>query len=338
MAGALFSATAVAQIPDPVRTALRAGDAVALAAAFEAGADPEAREAEGYGANALMYAASNPDPALVNAVLAAGAEINARDRMGDPALNWASYYGHTDVIVRLLEAGADPGLRGHGNAREILMRRGHQTALAAFLAALGAGPERTGAEITLETAALEGDIATIQSLAGEADVSTARDFAGRPVLQAAARAGQGEAILALIAAGAPVDGLDSIGFTALFEAAREGHDAAVSALLDQGADINHIAEPHGLSLTPLHLAAIGGNAAVVQTLMQAGARPDVQGVTGATPMLWAAFEGQHDAVKALLQGGADASIQAPDSPSVRDVAVMSEWSDIVAMIDGEGGE
>jgi len=133
---------------------------------------------------------------------------------------------------------------------------------------------------------------------------TLRWQSGHPVtgVQAAARAGQGEAILALIAAGAPVDGLDSIGFTALFEAAREGHDAAVSALLDQGADINHIAEPHGLSLTPLHLAAIGGNAAVVQTLMQAGARPDVQGVTGATPMLWAAFEGQHDAVKALLEG------------------------------------
>ena len=72
--------------------------------------------------------------------------------------------------------------------------------------------------------------------------------------------------------------------------------------------------------------------------MAAGARPDVQGVTGATPMVWAAFEGQHDAVIALLEGGADATILAPDSPSVRDVAVMSEWADIVALIDAAGAE
>jgi uncharacterized protein len=334
LASAVMTGAAVAQISEPVRSALRAGDAGALAEALEAGADPEAREVEGYGATALMYAASDPDPAMVNVLLAAGADVNARDRMGDPALNWAAYYGLTDVIVRLLEAGADPTLTGHGNAREILMRRGHEAALAALLAALHAAPVRTEDEIRLEAAAEQGDATMIERLAGLVDVSSARDFAGRPVLQAAARGDQDEAVLALIRAGAPVDAADSIGFTALFEAAREGSGEAVAALIAQGADVNHIAEARGLSLTPLHLAAIGGDAAVVRALRAAGAQPDVQGVTGATPMLWAAFEGQHDAVMALLETGADPLIEAPDSPSVREVAEMSEWTDIVATIDG----
>lgn len=338
VANMVMAGAAMAQIADPVRLALRAGDAAALASALEAGADPEAREVEGYGATALMYAASNPDPAMVDVLLAAGAGVNVRDRMGDPALNWAAYYGHTDIITRLLAAGADPRLTGHGNAQEILMRRGHQTALAALLEALDAAPDRSEGEVQLEAAALSGEVAAIEILARMIDVATARDYAGRPVLQAAARADRHEAVIALIDAGAPVDGVDSIGFTALFEAARDGSGAAVAALLAEGADVNHVAGARGLSLTPLHLAAIGGDVAVVRALMAAGARPDVQGVTGATPMVWAAFEGQHDAVIALLEGGADATILAPDSPSVRDVAVMSEWADVVALIDAAGAE
>lgn len=337
-ASAIMAGSAVAQISEPVRLAVRAGDAAALDAALAAGADPEAREQEGYGATTLMYAASNPDPAMVNILLAAGADINARDRMGDPALNWASYYGHTDVIVRLIEAGADPSLTGHGNAQQILMRRGHPAALAALLEALDAVPARSPVEIELERAAEQGDLPLIEMLGRATEMPAARDYAGRPVLQAAARADQADAVMALIAAGAPVDAADSIGFTALFEAAREGSGAAVGALLDQGADVNHVAGPQGLSLTPLHLAAIGGDAEVVRVLMAAGAQPDVQGVTGATPMLWAVFEGQHDAVVALLQGGANPTIRAPDAPSVRDVAEMAEWSDVLALIDAATAE
>lgn len=320
-------------MPDEMVQALHADDAQALQALLDAGADPNAQQENGYQATALMLAASHSDPALVEILLAAGARVNDRDVMGDPAVNWASYYGHDRTVGVLLDAGADTSLVGHGTASQIVMRRGHYAALAEILTHYDRLPDRSGAEMALAAAAQAGDVADIERLAHRLDVARARDWAGRPVLQAAARADKPAAIDALIAAGMPVDAADEIGFTALFEAARDRSTAAALALIAAGADVNHVSEASALSLTPLHLAAIGGDVAIVEALLAAGAEPDVQGVTGATPILWASYEGQRDAVLALLDGGADASIATPDGTTLRAVAEMRQWTDIVERLD-----
>jgi ankyrin repeat protein len=323
-----LSGLAKAQIDEPVMEALRAGDAAALAEAFAAGADPEARFADGLEATTLMYAASNPDPALVRAVLAAGAAVDTPDAMGDPAINWAAYYGHAAVVAVLVEAGASTQLTGHGNALEIAMRRGHAPTLAVLADAAGTAPARPARESALEAAILAGDEAAFATLLDLVDAASARDWAGRPLLQSAAREGRADMITALIAAGADVDATDAIGFTALFEAARDGQLEAVDALLAAGADVDHHSHARGLSLTPLHLAAIGGDAAIVTRLAEAGADLDVQGATGATPLYWAAFENRHDAVVALLDAGADPTVQPEGTPDFAAVADMMDWPDI----------
>ncbi|MHA6287373.1 ankyrin repeat domain-containing protein [Maricaulis sp. CAU 1757] len=327
--------TAGAQVPEAMATALSEGDAPALQAALAAGADPDARHEEGLQATALMLAAAKPDPVLVEILLAAGAALDTADAMGDPAINWAAYYGHGEVIAVLLAAGADITLSGHGTAPEILMRRGHQAALANLVRQAGLAPDRGPAELALEAALDSGDAASVARLAAEFPGHEARDFAGRPVIQAAARSGRVEALEALLAAGWPVDAVDTIGFTALFEAARDGQEAVVERLLAAGADAGHVAEASALSLTPLHMAAIGGHVAIIETLLAAGAPPDAQGSMGGTPMLWAAYENQEASVLALLRGGADPAVAAPDVPPMAEIAEMLGWSAVAACLAGE---
>jgi len=332
LAPIVATAPTAAQIPSSVSTALADGDVQALTEALEAGADPDARVETGLQATALMLAASNPDPGLTRVLIAAGADIEIRDTMGDPAINWAAYYGHSAVVAELLEAGASHSQVGHGSVSEIAIRRGNQATIALALEADGQLPARDRLAILLETAAMTGDLAMMAEIGQLRDLSMATDWAGRPLLHAAARAGRADSAAALVAAGADVDAVDAIGFTALFEAARDRRAEVVDVLIEAGADVDHVAFENGMSLTAVHLAAIGGDAGIVRRIAAAGANLDRQGVTGATALYWAAFEGQQDAVLALLDAGADPDIRPDGTPDFAAIAEMLDWPDVAARL------
>jgi len=78
----------------------------------------------------------------------------------------------------------------------------------------------------------------------------------------------------LIKAGAPLDHVNNLGWTALIESIVLGdggprHTATLAALVDAGANV-HIADRNGV--TPLHLAQANGYREMVGLLEQAGAR------------------------------------------------------------------
>jgi ankyrin repeat protein len=54
------------------------------------------------GQTALMWAAQQNRPLLLKALITAGADVNARDRHGDTALQIAAH-AHLDEIVTLLK-------------------------------------------------------------------------------------------------------------------------------------------------------------------------------------------------------------------------------------------
>jgi len=83
-----------------------------------AGADVHARDE--YGQTALILAAGNGHTATVERLLAAGADVNARDQNGQTALMFAEGRGHTEMVERLLAAGADVNARDR-NGRTALM-------------------------------------------------------------------------------------------------------------------------------------------------------------------------------------------------------------------------
>ena len=78
--------------------------------------------------------------AIVQAFLAKGADVNARDGGGGPALHWAVGGGRTEIVELLLDHGADVAARdSHGQTALDLAVKRDRTELAALLKAGAAG-------------------------------------------------------------------------------------------------------------------------------------------------------------------------------------------------------
>lgn len=88
------------------------GDVTAVRRALEAGADVDARNAQGQ--SALMLAAHRGDLALVELLLARRADPDQRAKYGLSALMLAVVSGHEAVAGALAAAGADLRIRGSG--------------------------------------------------------------------------------------------------------------------------------------------------------------------------------------------------------------------------------
>jgi ankyrin repeat protein len=122
-----------------------------------------------------------------------------------------------------------------------------------------------------------------------------------PNLREAARAGNAQAVRALLQKRVDVNAADADGTTALHWAVRGNSTALVQALLGARANAN-AANSYGM--TPLILAATNGNAVITQALLAAGADPNKPASRGQTPLMTASRTGNASTVKALLDKGA----------------------------------
>jgi ankyrin repeat protein len=132
-------------------------------------------------------------------------------------------------------------------------------------------------------------------------------------LHAAAAKGQVEIMRLLLDSGLPVDAKDDKGQTPLHYAVGERQQEAVSLLLERKANPDaksgsthfggeRISTGHA-EMTPLSLAAIGGDLAMLKLLLDSGADLDRGGNT-ATALYFAAASGHEEVVKYLLKRGA----------------------------------
>jgi ankyrin repeat protein len=126
---------------------------------------------------------------------------------------------------------------------------------------------------SLISAAQAGDVALIKTLLDAGADHAALDDAGETALMHAAHAGHLDAVQALLAAGAAPDFKSEHGWTALAKAAYNadaecGYPTIIAALHKAGADIN---TRIFYGITPLMLAAGGGDASVVEWLINNGA-------------------------------------------------------------------
>ena len=92
--------------------AVRDGDAAAVRALIAAGSDVDARDR--YGQTGLMVAAFKGHLAVVDVLIAAGANLDVAAKYGLTALMRAVVAGHPAVAERLAAAGADLTRRGTG--------------------------------------------------------------------------------------------------------------------------------------------------------------------------------------------------------------------------------
>jgi ankyrin repeat protein len=175
----------------------------------------------------------------------AGADLNTRDGNGRTPLHVAAFQGHGASAQALIAAGADPALldKQRYDAVTIAAVRNDLPTLNALLAA--------GASAKLVTSVYDGT-----------------------ALIAAAHLGHDGIVRELIRAGAPLDHVNNLGWTALIEAVVLGdggarHTETVRALLEAGAD-PRISDRNGS--TPLQLAQARGYTGIVSLLQRAPPR------------------------------------------------------------------
>ena len=226
-----------------------------VAACLDAGADVNARTDSTfdelffdgvYGHNTpLHFATIYSWDGMVTGLLAAGAEVDARNLSGETPLHWAAGRNRNPaVITELVEAGADPNARdGDGNTPLHASRRNTNPAVALLLLELGADPT------------LVNDSGRVAS-AMDCSYWNTEEFA---------RVATADATAACLAAGAEVGARDENEYTPLLLAAYHGgggtgggatgeFTAVVTVLLEAGADVN---ARGNVQNTALHHAAGG---------------------------------------------------------------------------------
>jgi ankyrin repeat protein/mono/diheme cytochrome c family protein len=257
-----------------------------------------ANAGDGVGSTALMHAAASGTVAIMQALVDAGADVNAKNSRAATALHWAAaddakvkllllngaavnaktVEGRTPLyaaatmpggaasIRHLLEAGADVNAATLVGATALFPAVNASAEATKLLLDKGADPNRatlsgvTPIMFTLDAAVVE------LLVARGADVR-ARSKVGETALMDAAARGDLAAATLLVERGADVNAVDHRGYTPLIFAAHYDRDAVelVRLLLSRGADINARAEGE----TALSLAARRGETEVTKILRAA---------------------------------------------------------------------
>jgi len=321
----------------PLLTAARSGNPEVIKALLAAGVNPNEAE-ETSGQTALMWAAADDHPSAVKTLLAAGADFSKLSRKNESALFFAVRTGDIALVDAFLAAGADvngrapvdePKLSPLGDTMLVTAIVNGHFALADFLLNKGADPNAAGTRWPPLHALVrirnyeesqfpapktaEGDLDSLElarrllahgaNPSARAATKTARrnpgdmnytEFKGATPFFLAAKAGDIPMMRLLLAAKAdyttPVDEHT----TPLMVAAGVGcvpgqwidpeRDilAAVKILVEElKADVNAVNDRHE---TALHGAVCRGADSVIEYLVDKGARLDVKDVEGKTPL------------------------------------------------------
>jgi uncharacterized protein len=169
-----------------------------------------------------------------------------------------------------------------------------------------AGTALAAGDMSLATAAKQGDRAAIQTLLNGRAKQDVAGAEGTAALVWAATRNDLEMATLLLRAGANVKAANEFGATALYAAAEHADPAMAVKLLAAGANAN-------TSLmsgeTPLMVAAQRGNLETVRVLIKGGANPNAREVNGGqTALMWAVSERHPAVVDELVKSGADVEL------------------------------
>ena len=246
-----------------------------IKALIDAGADPDARDMGKR--TPLHYAAENGDPAILGVLLKAGADLEATDWENYAPLHHAAVFNeNADVIDFMVKAGAD----------------------------VEATTETKFTPLHLAASA-NGNPLVIGALIKAGAKTNAKDNLGQtPLHKAAGSNVNPDAIKALLNAGANVNAMDDVDRTPLHKAAGSNvNPDVIKALLNAGANVMAKCR---YGETPLHLAAgSNGNPDVIRELLNAGADVKAKSIELETPLhLAARSNGNPDMSRLLLNAGA----------------------------------
>ena len=188
-----------------------------------------------------------------------------------------------------------------------------------FMAANGLAFTQTDDQIAdFAKAAKFNDVATVKSLISKGVSPNTTDPKGEPMLNLAIKDKSDDVTFLLISNKATdVDLSNKHGETPLMIASIDGNLAVVKALVQQKkAMIDHI------GWTPLHYACAKGHLDVAQYLLASGAAVDSLSPGDTTPLMMAVQSGNEPLIKLLLDKGADLQIRNSVGLSAIDIAVI----------------
>ncbi|XP_010355931.2 ankyrin repeat and SAM domain-containing protein 6 isoform X1 [Rhinopithecus roxellana] len=293
-----------------------------------------------YGWSALMQAARFGHVSVAHLLLDHGADVNAQNRLGASVLTVASRGGHLGVVKLLLEAGAfvdhhhpsgeQLGLGGNRDeplditALMAAIQHGHE-AVVRLLMEWGADPNRAARTMgwsPLMLAALTGRLGVAQQLVEKGANPDHLSVLEKTAFEVALECKHRDL----------VDYLDPMTTVRpktdeekrrpdIFHALKMGNFQLVKEIADE--DPSHVNLVNGDGATPLMLAAVTGQLALVQLLVERHADVDKQdSVHGWTALMQATYHGNKDIVKYLLNQGADVTLRAKNGYTAFDLVML----------------
>ena len=271
---AILAQAALAQTPKDLPTAVQAGASKQALEMIRSGAD--VNQAQGEGSTALLWAVTNKDYDVAQALLAKKANPNAVNEFGAMPLTEAARLNDDRLVKMLLDAGAkvDSANPDDETALMLAIKNGNQQ-MAETLVKAGANVNRIEKfhhQTPLIYAAAGSHSAIVKLLLSkDADVRPRALYTDWPSQVTSEPRTQYRSVG---------------GLTALMYGIRGGCYACVEQLVASGADVN-FPTPEGI--TPLMLALDNEHNEIAMFLMDKGAYLDVWDWWGRTP-LWIAVD------------------------------------------------
>lgn len=333
--------------------AVKAQDEVAVRALLKQHVDVKTQQ--GDGTAALHWAANLDNPAMADLLIRAGARVDAANDLGATPLYLACTNRSAAMVERLLEAKANPNAKLL-NGETVLMtcaRAGDAKAVKVLLAhgadVKAKEPEHDQTALMWAAAEVHPDVVALliefgadvrarsrvysQTVVGEQTQRAGREKLNYDVLRGgstpllfAARTGDAESVRLLLAAGADANDSMPDGTSALVLAAHSGRESVAAVLLEKGADPN----ADGSGYTALHAAVLRSDLTLVKALLAHKADPNIRitkgtplrrnttdwnlpaTLIGSTPYLLAARFLEPEIMRTLASGGADPKIIMPN--------------------------
>ncbi|WP_460201825.1 ankyrin repeat domain-containing protein [Scytonema sp. NUACC21] len=275
--------------------AIQQGHKAIVELLLTAGASVDIRDPDEYGYQftPLMETATevrDETGEIAKMLIAAGADINAKDINGRTPLILAAEFCNAEVAAILIQAGADINAKDNdGNTALMYASRNEVLETENYLETFGS---------SLDNLKIMRRISIAKMLI---DAGASTEGLMAIALVKAAEQGSLSKVLDFIETGVNINAKNSYGQTALIQAVEQNHIDIVATLIKAGADVN-LGETDGT--TPLMRAAEKGHIGIARMLIHAGSHVNAHNKYGHTALFYAQQDNFSAIVQLLRKSGA----------------------------------
>jgi ankyrin repeat protein len=327
---AMLAQAAELTVSDQFYNAIRSDNKAAVAKLLSGKADVNTPDTRGN--TPLMYASAVGSIDMMRQLLAAGADVKAKNSFDSTALMWCT--NNLEKVRLLLDKGADVNARSKQGSAPLFIASAHDGNRDVIQLLIDRGadtkaPGPAGATASLMMSARVNDIEAAKLFLAKGATPKAKGFAGFTALLNAAGNGNAELVKLLLDGGADVNAQSDPSFekvkngdiaignlTALLVSVTSNSPETVQMLLDAGADVN-VRDVRGMTPIMLAVATDHSSEKIVRMLLAKSPAMDAKSKAGETALDWA-VKFQNPSIEPLIRK-ASAGIQ----PAKREIAPVS---------------